>query len=188
MSQVVNRMMIFLSKKIIISLFLGLISLASFGQQFKEASMVWDDNPSEWEILCDEGKASFTTKWRGNFAEWDYTLPNGDFGTIRQKWRDDPSHWEIRSHKGAIITAKTMWRGDFTEWRITDNQETVVLESVWGDNRNEWKIRKHRKGSFEIYMLWENDFRDWAIEDYSDFSPDMKTAILFIAIYQSIPQ
>jgi hypothetical protein len=126
---------------------------------------------------------------REDWSEWDFEL-GGQRGTIRQKWKDDPQQWELRTYTGAIITMRTSWNGDFKQWRISDNSVTLNLKSKWTNQLDEWLVQDDNYGNFYMYTLRSRDPRDWAIDDklYPEISEEMKFAMVFIVIFNSMPQ
>jgi hypothetical protein len=166
----------------------------------------WQDSFTEWEIYStlrqadlEEGEevdeelyGELKPRWlnvREDWSEWDFEL-GGQRGTIRQKWKDDPQQWELRTYTGAIITMRTSWNGDFKQWRISDNSVTLNLKSKWTNQLDEWLVQDDNYGNFYMYTLRSRDPRDWAIDDklYPEISEEMKFAMVFIVIFNSMPQ
>ncbi len=165
----------------------------------------WQDSFEEWEIYStlrpadlEEGEevdeelyGELKPRWlniRNDWSEWDFEL-GGQRGTIRQKWKDDPQQWELRTYTGAIITMRTSWNGDFKQWRISDNSITLNLKSKWTNQLDEWLVQDEYYGNFYMYTLRSRDPRDWAIDDklYPEISEEMKFAMVFIVIFNSMP-
>lgn len=165
----------------------------------------WQDSFEEWEIYStlrsadlEEGEevdeelyGELKPRWlniREDWSEWDFEL-GGQRGTIRQKWKDDPQQWELRTYTGAIITMRTSWNGDFKQWRISDNSITLNLKSKWTNQLDEWLVQDEYYGNFYMYTLRSRDPRDWAIDDklYPEISEEMKFAMVFIVIFNSMP-
>lgn len=166
----------------------------------------WEDSFAEWDIFStlrtadlEEGEevdeelyGELKLRWlniRDDWSEWDFEL-GGQRGTIRQKWKDDPQQWELRTYSGAIITMRTSWNGDFKQWRISDNSITLHLKSKWTNQLDEWLVQDDNYGNFYMYTLRARDPRDWAIDDklYPEISEEMRFALVFIVIFNSMPK
>jgi len=152
----------------------------------------YSDDFREWTIFTDdeevEGELNMRWKFQNDWSEWDYTI--GDLtGTIRATFANDPSQFEIRGD-GNTITARRLFANDFREWRITNNETTIVFKTKWGNTTDEWTVRDNKKGEFSMKTAWTNDPRDWEIEDYldDDVNLQMKVAMVFIAMYHSVPK
>lgn len=172
---------------------LSLMSTWSVGaQQLSGIATRWSDSFGEWIVFAEEEEepGELRLRWTNldNWTEWEYRLGEST-GQIRLKWNEDPNEWEIRGDN-RIISARTLFKSDFREWRISDNDRQFTLSSRYGNTSDLWAIRDSDHGYFSIYTAWEGDPRDWIIEDELDPSIDlpMKMALIFIAIYQSLPK
>lgn len=151
----------------------------------------WIDEYTEWELFSEDdgvfGEIKMTWLAQLNWREWNYTIGE-DRGTIKRPWADDKSQWEVRSF-GDVITCRTAWNNDLTEWKITNNEITLHLRTRYRNNYNEWELRDDNHGFFAIYTTWENDAREWTIIDEldDDISITMKMALIFMAVYHSLP-
>lgn len=161
-------------------------------QQLSGIATRWSDSFGEWIVFAEEEEepGELRMRWVGldNWTEWEYRLGEST-GQIQLKWNEDPNEWEIRGDN-RIITARTLYRGDPMEWRITDNTNQLTLNNRYGNTSDHWTIRDSDHGYFSVYTAWEGDPRDWIIEDELGPAIDlpMKMALVFIAIYHSIPK
>lgn len=169
------------------------ISFQAQAQLLTGISTYWDDSFAEWLIYTEDEdeEGTLQPRWinRGDWTEWEWEL--GDESVmIKQSFRNDPSQWEIRGYNGDIVTCRTAWKNDVSEWKITNNSVTIVFKTRYANNPNEWQVREQYYGQFAVYTNQENDPRDWIIVDELDenITPNMKIAMVFIAIYNSIPR
>lgn len=158
----------------------------------------WSDSFREWEVHTADDYRTGTLELRWNlppipggredWTEWDFRL--GDTtAQIRLKWNDDPNLWEIRC-LGVTVTARTTWNNDFRQWRISDGTHRINWQSRYGNIRDEWIVREEDSGFFSVYTYWEGDPRDWVVVDEldEDVSYAMRVAMIFLAIFNSIPK
>ena len=182
---------------IILALWLG-TGYACIAQDIIGLGTRWSDSFREWEIqTTDDWKTgTLELRWnlpqipgtQENWTEWDFRL--GDTtAEIRLKWNDDPNLWEIRC-LGVTVTARTMWSNDFRQWRLSDGKHRFNWQSRYGNIRDEWIVREEDSGLFSVYTYWEGDPRDWVVRDEldQDVSFAMRVAMIFIAIFNSIPK
>jgi len=127
--------------------------------------------------------------WPGkdDWTEWNYRLGD-DSGDIQLKWSDDPNLWELTGYEGTI-TMRTQWARDFSTWRVQGSDGTLVFRSRYRNDYNEWYLEDEARGVFAIYTTKTGDPRDWEIIDEldSDISLDTKLALIFLAMYHSLP-
>ena len=156
-------------------------------------STYWDDAFEEWIIYTEdeEIEGELQPRWinRGDLTEWEWELDDESV-TIKQVFANDPSQWQIRGYGGDIVTCRAMWKGDISEWKITNNSVTIIFKTRYANNPNEWRVREQYYGQFEMYTNTENDPRDWIIVDELDkkITPNMKIAMVFLAMYNSLPR
>ena len=168
------------------------ISLELCAQEPKFVVSAFRDDLSQWEYWdVDEeriGTLELTWPYDRNWKEWRYRIGD-DSGDIRQKWEDDPSLWELDGYDDQV-TMRAQWKGDFSRWRITSNGGNYLFRSRYRNDINEWYLEDESHGVFAIYTSWQGDPRDWEIRDELDesISREVKLAMVFIAIYHSIPK
>lgn len=176
--------------------FIGFCWIAStltvYSQQLSGITARWSDAFTEWVIFAEDadGPGELRLRWssQDDWTEWEYRMGDA-LGQVRLKWGDDKNEWEIRG-ENQIVSARTLWKDDFREWRITDNTQQITLRSRYGNTRDEWEIRDADVGLFNMYTAYQGDPRDWIIVDELDasISTPMKMALVFIALYNSIPK
>lgn len=161
--------------------------------QFFGLNSLWDNSYSEWEIsyVNDEEEIErgyLQRKWplRNNWEEWTYEL--GDYyGEVKTKWKGQQDNWELRSNN-KIIDIKRRWRNDVNEWKISHNRKSILLKTEYYNDANTW-IAEYSGARFIMFTEYMNDPRDWIIEDeLYDMDHEHKLAIMFIALFQSIPK
>jgi len=159
-------------------------------QNIEAVSTKYSNDFSEWYLYTDDKNeiGTLTARWqqRRDISEWDFRIGEV-FGAIKLLWKDDPSEWELRTNN-KVVTMKTVYRGDFSEWRITDNTTTVTLKTTFSNHWDEWELRNFKEGSFHAYTTTDFDPRDWEIEDYNNLPFHIRMAMIFIVIYNAIPQ
>ncbi len=149
----------------------------------------WNDDFSQWDYFDskDYNVGHLNLRWlnQNNWAEWEYNLFNVA-GQIKLKWKNDPNEWEIRGDN-EIVSSRTLWRNKFREWRITNNNEQFTLRARYGNNFDRWETRDSR---FYMETIWEGDPREWKItwEDSTEISPSQLTALIFTAMFNSLPE
>ncbi len=169
-----------------------IIANGLFAQEIVGISANYDNSFEEWIIFTadEEVEGILEQRWAMNndWSQWDYEIDDNR-GSITLRWKNDPSQWEVRGYE-STVSCQTKWKGDFTEWRITDNNKTLTLRPRWSNDFNEWGIREQSYGNFQIYTNWKNDPRDWTIVDEldEDVSIDLKMALIFIAVFHSLPK
>ncbi|HLF63938.1 MAG TPA: hypothetical protein VI603_09300 [Saprospiraceae bacterium] len=186
--------------KIILVLFILILTGSSgFSQDIIGIGTRWKDSFREWEVYTadDWRTGELRLRWslptgqtgiREDWTEWDFRL--GDTtAQIKQKWADDPNLWEIKC-LGVTVTARTTWNNDFRQWRLSDSKHRVNWQSRYGNIRDEWIVREDDSGFFSLYTYWEGDPRDWVVIDEldEDVSYAMRVALIFIAIFNSVPK
>lgn len=158
-------------------------------------SLKWDDSFAEWTIFYEtaegeeeEGELRVRFPGKSIWADWDYDLGNAS-GTAKMKWDDKPDEWEFRGD-GNVLTARTLRRGYFNEWRITDNDTQLTFKTRYSNQIDEWILRETEFGNFQIYTSYEGDPREWVIVDElnEDISIHTKMAMIFLAVYHSLPR
>ena len=171
--------------------------VAGFSQDIIGVGTRWNDSFREWEVhTTDRRTGTLELRWnlppvsggRQDWTEWDFRL--GDTtAQIRLKWTDDPNLWEIRC-LGVTATARTTWNNDFRQWRISDGTHRINWQSRYGNIRDEWRVREEDSGFFSVYTYWEGDPREWVIIDEldEDVSYAMRIAMIFIALFNSVPK
>ena len=178
--------------RILITISILFIQQFLFGQYLTGIATKWSDSFSEWYIYTDvegeEGELKQRWALRNDWTEWEYRQGE-HFGRIKLKWRNNFNEWEIRGGN-EVVTARTLWNDNFREWRISGNGTQLSLNSRYGNTFDEWEIRKSDHGLFEMYTNWEGDPRDWNVVDELDerIGFTMKMAMIFIALYQSVPK
>ncbi len=179
-----------LSKYILATLLL-LMAVEFNAQVLTGFSTKWSDEFTEWDLYTDDeevvGEVNMTWQFQMDWTKWNFQLEDVR-GQIVKPWANDKSNWEVRTF-GDIITCRTAWKDDLSEWKITDNDITLVLRTKFSNDPNEWVLRDQNHGFFAIYTTYENDPRDWVILDELDeeVSLSMKMALVFLAIYHSLP-
>jgi hypothetical protein len=178
----------------ILPVLLFVFSGTGYSQDIIGLGTRWSDSFREWEIQTgDEWRTgSLELRWNlpghEDWTEWDFRL--GDTtAQIRLKWRDDPNLWEIKC-LGVTVTARTTWNNDFRQWRLDDGKNRINWQSRYGNIRDEWIVREEDAGYFSVYTYWEGDPRDWVVIDElnADVSYAMRIAMIFIAVFNSIPK
>lgn len=172
---------------------LAILHLPLTGQDIIGLGTRWSDSFREWEIqtVDDQRYGSLELRWRlsDDWTQWEFRL--GDTtAQIRQKWADDPNLWEIRC-LGETVTARTIFSNDFRQWRLSDGEHRIRWQSRYGNIRDEWIIREGSEhGDFRVQTYWEGDPRDWIVEDNlnEDVSYAMRVALMFVAVFNSIPK
>ena len=169
-----------------------ILCLTTSAQDILGVGTLYSDSFREWEIHTadDFRKGELRLRWtlREDWTEWDFRL--GDTtAQIRLKWADDPNLWEIKC-LGVTVTARTMWNNDFRQWRLSDGKHRINWQSRFGNIRDEWIVREDDSGHFSVYTYWEGDPRDWVVVDEldEDVSYAMRVAMIFIAIFNSVPK
>lgn len=172
--------------------FVFLIQSPVFCQDIIGIGTRWKDSFREWEVhTVDEFRTgSLELRWtiREDWTQWDFRL--GDTtAQIRQKWKDDPNLWEIKC-LDVVVTARTTWNNDFRQWRLSDGKHQLTWYSRYGNVRDEWILRENDVGTFSLYTYWEGDPREWVVTDElgEDMSYAMRVALIFIALYNSVPK
>jgi hypothetical protein len=152
----------------------------------------YSDSFREWEIQTAEEHRYGTLELRwplsDDWTQWEFRL--GDTTAyIRQKWSNDPNLWEIKC-LGTTVTARTIWNDDFRQWRLSDGTHRIRWQSRYSNIRDEWIIREEDNGSFVVSTYWEGDPRDWVVTDElnADVSYAMRVALIFIAVFNSVPK
>ncbi len=162
-------------------------------QQPLAISAYWDDSFEEWIIYTDDEaiEGQLQPRWlnRGDWTEWDWQLGDESI-SIKQLFDNDPTQWEVRGFGGDLVTCRAAWKGDLSEWRVTNNSINITFRTRYGNNVNEWVLRDKTYGEFIVHTDYQNDPRDWIIIDEVDerISPNMKIAMIFLAIYHSVPK
>ena len=179
--------------KYIFTLSILLFTLGVQAQLVTGIATYWDDSFKEWQIFTEDEdiQGTLQPRWisRDDWSEWEWELADEQV-SIKQAWRNDPTQWQIRSYDGDIVTCRAMWRNDLSKWKITNNSVSITLRPRWANNPNEWIVREKNYGQFTIYTNRENDPRDWHIQDElsEQITPNMKIALVFLAIYHSFPK
>lgn len=152
----------------------------------------WNDSFREWVVQSEseEIEGTLQARWafRDDWTEWDFRL--GDtIASIRQKWKDDPGLWEVRC-LGVTVTARTTWPGNFKSWKLSDGNQTLTWQSRYANILDQWDLRDQDQGNFSVSTYYERDPRDWVVTDELDegVSFAMRLAMIFIALFQNIPQ
>ena len=152
----------------------------------------YNDSFREWEVHTPDEfhTGTLQLRWtiREDWTEWDFRL--GDTtAQIRLKWSDDPNLWEIKC-LGTTVTARTTWNNDFRQWKLSDGTHRINWQSRYGNIRDEWIMRESDCGDLTVYTYWEGDPREWVVID--ELNPDvsyaMRLALIFIAIFNSVPK
>lgn len=172
-----------------VTIFLFPLLLA--GQYLSGISSKWSDAFHEWTLYeGDEPIGELNMRWilRSDWSEWEYRIGE-ESGTAKLKWKNDPREWEIRGYD-ELVMAKMIWSDDIREWRISNGRITLTLKSRWGNRLDEWQVREKTYGNFQIYTSWEGDPREWIIVDElaEEISLEMRMALVFIAVFHSVPK
>lgn len=172
-------------------LFSLILFAQTYAQELFAINAAWSDSFTEWSfITADEKEGSFGLRWlNGNdWTEWNFDF-DGQPGTMKMKWADDPNTWELRSG-GVVINIRTKWKNDFSEWRVSEGTTRLSIRSKYTNAVGEWQAKNEQYGNFTLKSEWENDPRDWEIYDEmdTDISIEMKLAMTFIAVINSIPR
>ena len=181
-----------MTHKITLIFFITLFPSLMFAQYITGIASKWSDDLSEWEIFTDDeevvGELKMRWQLQGDPSEWDYRIGE-EIGTIKLKWKNDPTQWEIRGYD-EIVTAKMLWSNDIREWRISNNKTSLTFKTRYGNVFDEWRVREDDYGNFEIVTRWEGDPREWEVFDEldEDLSLEMRMALVFIAVFHSIPK
>lgn len=174
---------------------LSLICLANImcaGQDIIGVGTKWNDTFREWDIHTGDewrtGELRLRWSLREDWTEWDFRL--GDTtAEIRLKWTDDPNLWEVKC-LGVTVTARTTWNNDFRQWKLSDGTHKFNWQSRYGNVRDEWILREDDHGFFSLQAYWEGDPREWVVTDDldEDVSYAMRVALIFVALFNSIPK
>ena len=163
----------------------------TYAQRLVKLSTKFNDAFGEFELYGENDvRGSLTLTWQqpDKWTEWNFRMGDTS-GTIKTKWNDDVNFWEIR-YNNKIATAQTIFKNDFSQWRITNNNFSLDLAPAEGNNPNEWWVEDTKRGSLYLATEVPNDPRDWLVQDeLSEEVPfAMRMAIIFVAIYQTIPK
>ena len=168
-----------------------LLQNAAHAQRLVKLSTRFNDAFVEFDLYGENDvRGSLTLTWQqpDKWTEWNFRMGDTS-GTIKTKWNEDVNFWEIR-YNNKIATAQTIFKNDFSQWRITNNNFSLDLAPAEGNNPNEWWVEDAKRGSLYLATEVPNDPRDWLVQDeLSEEVPfAMRMAIIFVAIYQTIPK
>lgn len=160
-------------------------------QRLIKLSTKFNDAFVEFDLYGEnDARGSLTLTWQkpDKWTEWNFRIGDTS-GTIKTKWNDDVNFWEIR-YNNKIATAQTVFQNDFSRWRITNNNFSLELAPANLNNPNEWWVEDSKRGSLYVAAEIPNDPRDWLVQDElsEDVPFSMRMAIIFVAIYQTIPK
>lgn len=179
---------------VLFTIFLMSISFC-FGQsEFLGLSAQWDDRLDAWEVLYydpegEENAIELSQVWplRTDWESW--RLQGDDItGDISTQWRGDLTRWNIKIGEERL-EIRQRWRNAPNQWEIVSDRGRSLLRTQLTNNANVW-ICSLEEGDFAMYTMYDGDPRDWVIEDYiiDSLSDTEKLAMIFIALFQSIPK
>ena len=174
-------------------IFLLLLKMqVSYSQKIISFESNWSDSFMEWKVYTEgdsiDGNIDLRWKINKDWTVWDMDL--GEFsGTAKMKYSNDPNLWEFRSGN-EIINAKTYWSNDFSDWRLNNGRQKIRFKYKLNDLPFIWYSEGEDYGSIDIYPEYNDGLQYWIVEDElsEDISTLYKMAMVFIAMYHSVPK
>ena len=152
-------------------IFLALVLICSAQTLYSQRlSTTFSNDLDRWRF---EGN-TFQTVFSNDLNRWNY---NGI--QIKTTFSNNQNNWQI----GRDYELSTVFNNDFDSWEITGNGVHIRVRTTFNDDFERWDISGDINGT--IRTVFSKDFQKWEIEleDEESIDPELKAAVVFIAIF-----